>query len=92
MTIENPALWDARQAVKDCAENTLLGEYEFADPIDDCVDECIEAVMRLVKEFGFQAAGDDRAANLEAQIYGYLKASNPETNIFILAESKGEAR
>ena len=89
MTIQNRALWDQRTNLKECADTAPAGAYEDVKRANQAVEDAIEAVMASIKYEGFEAAGDDRAANLEAAIYGYLKDSNPESNTFILGEAFG---
>jgi len=91
MTIKNRKLWEQRTHVKDCVTYAPTGTYEFAREIDNAVDAGIEAVRDTLKFNGLDSLGDDRCADLEAHIYGFLKESNPERwSEFVRAEAFGK--
>ncbi len=69
------------------AEEKPQGTYARTIDTLVAVEEASNAIRSALKASGFQALDDDRLRVLEATIYGYLLASNPEERGLITTES-----
>lgn len=90
MTIHNHALNERLSNLEACAENAPDGTYESAKEIASLVGDLSNAVLRGLRETGHGARNDDALRDLEASIYGYIIASNPNADFLVAAEAFGE--
>lgn len=55
----------------------LWRDYEIAaEDVRAATDAAMTAALDAIKAAGFRVASDDRAAELEAVIFGFIRASN----------------
>lgn len=76
---------------KSCAENAPEGTYEEAKKLNDVIGNAVDDLMGAIKDLGLKADNCDRAFELEAAIYDYVKRSNPESTIFPVSEGFGSS-
>jgi hypothetical protein len=84
-----PAIKQALEDFKRCAEDAPEGCYEDAKRLNDLIGGSVDALMRDIRAMGLKADACDRAFQLEAMIYAYVKESNPDSTIFPTAEGFG---
>lgn len=90
MTIQNRELNRRLSNLQRCAETAPDGTYEHAKSAARVVDRAIEAVRSALQISGFKVDGCDKCRDLEAAIYGYLLASNPDDSELVVSEGFGE--
>ena len=77
--------------LKACADMAPAGTYEDAKALNEVIGDAVDNLMRELRALGLKADNCDRAFELEAAIYAYVKASNPGGTIFTTAEGFGDA-
>lgn len=76
---------------KRCTEEAPEGTYEEAKNLNNTIGDAIDQLMRDIRALGLKADNCDRAFALEAAIYEYVKQSNPDASLFVVAEGFGSA-
>lgn len=89
MTIQNREAARRLSDLMACAENALEGTYEQAKAAKEATSEVMDSIWAIFKAHGFKAHGNDRAYELEAHIYDFLRESNPEAYGLITGEGFG---
>lgn len=74
---------------KACAEEAPEGCYEQAKAVKELIGDTCDSLMRELRGLGLKANAGDRAFDLEAAIYDYIRRSNPEETVFPTAEGFG---
>jgi hypothetical protein len=89
--IDAQALNHAWTAFERCAEDAPEGAYEQAKAIAQVVGLCANHLIKELREIGLGANNGDGLREVEAVIYGYIKNSNPDAEVFPMAEGFGSA-
>lgn len=93
MTIRNSidaqALSRAYDDFERCAEEAPDGAYEEAKAVKALIGGLADRLIQDVRALGLKADNCDSIREVEAVIYGYLKASNPEATVFAVSEGFG---
>ena len=79
------------RALKQCTDEAPEGTYMVAKAIEEKIGDTVHELIEWLRENGLKAGNCDSAYLLEAQIYEYIKNSNPESNDFACAEGFGRA-
>lgn len=74
---------------KACADEAPEGCYEDAKALNAVIGQTCDNLMRELRALGLKASGNDLAFDLEAAVYAYAKACNPDATVFPLAEGFG---
>lgn len=74
-----------------CAEEAPDGAFAQAHQVADVIARAANSLITELRCLGLRADNCDLIREVEAVVYGYIKASNPGENIFPLAEGFGEA-
>lgn len=72
-----------------CADAAPAGTYEHAKELAALLGETCDTFMRELRAIGLKANNCDRIHELEAELYAYVKDSNPDAPIFPTAEGFG---
>lgn len=91
MTITNRALNDQLTNLETCAEKAPEGTYVEAKAVAELVGDTSNALLAALESLGMKANNGDGLRDLEAAVYGYVKASNPEAYFLPAAEGFGVA-
>jgi len=75
----------------DCVAEAPPGCYDDAKEIRELIGATVDALTTELRGKGLTASGGDPAFSLEAEIYSYIKESNPSANLFAVAEGFGYA-
>lgn len=73
----------------DCAENAPEGTYEAAKEVERFMSETADTILEGARRLGLTPCNADGIRELEAVIYGYLKAG--DVALFSQAEGFGSA-
>jgi hypothetical protein len=74
-----------------CAQKAPVNTYQFAKNVADIIDELSNDILGSLKSHGLHAANNDELRRVEAAIYGYIIASNPNlASGFAVSEGFGE--
>lgn len=76
---------------KACCDDAPSRTHEDAKELNFILGDAVDELMFKLREVGFKANNNDLAFELEAGLYAYVKASNPDKDVFPLAEGFGEA-
>lgn len=76
---------------KRCAEDAPEGIYEEAKRLNEVIGGAVDQLMRDLREMGLKADSCDRAFELEAAMYAYVKQSNPDATVFLISEGFGSS-
>jgi len=76
---------------KSCVQDAPEGAYEHAKQLDATIGEACDQLMRDLRALGLRADNCDLIYHVEATIYDYVKKSNPDSTLFIVAEGFGSA-
>lgn len=76
---------------KRCAEEAPEGTYEEAKCLNNVIGGAVDQLMRDLRAMGLNADASDRAFELEAAIYAYVKQSNPDATVFPVSEGFGSS-
>lgn len=91
MTIKNRILNSRLSNLQACAEHAPEGTYERAKLAASVINDCAEAIFDVFKTAGFKLNGNDSFRDLEAQLYGLLRDSNPDEGQLDSGEGFGAA-
>lgn len=84
-----PAIKQALENFKRCAEDAPEGTYEDAKRLNEVIGDAMDGLMREIRAMGLKADACDRAFELEAMVYDYVRQSNPDSALFHTAEGFG---
>jgi hypothetical protein len=90
MTIRNRELNERLCNLERCAELAPEGTYVRSKEAVDTVRAAMDAIEAVFKDANFNVDHCDGARDLEATLYGYLLANNPEEYELYAAEGFGE--
>ncbi len=86
----------AHENFKRCAKDAPAGAYKDAKEINNLIVGACDDLMKKIRALGLKANKSDLSYGMEATIcevektiYNYVKRSNPDSNIFQLAEEFG---
>lgn len=74
-----------------CVDNAPVGTYLDAKELRTTIGDTADTLMKDVRELGLQANNCDLIYAVEVAIYDYVKQSNPDSNLFALAEGFGSS-
>ena len=74
-----------------CADNAPVGTYLDAKELRSTIGDTADTLMKDVRGLGLKANNCDLIYAVEVAIYDYVKQSNPESNLFALAEGFGSS-
>jgi hypothetical protein len=72
-----------------CADDAPAGTYEHVKELSALLGETCDTFMREVRALGLKANNCDLIHEVEATLYAYVKASNPDAPIFPTGEGFG---
>jgi len=72
-----------------CVDNAPVGTYLDAKELRTTIGDTADALMNDVRGLGLKANNCELIYAVEAAIYDYVKQSNPDSNLFALAEGFG---
>lgn len=87
----NTTLKQDYEAFAQCADEAPEGCYESAKALHALISATMASLMESVRSHGLQVDTCDRAFELEAAIYGYVRSSNPDATVFPTAEGFGRS-
>ena len=74
-----------------CADNAPVGTYLDAKELRSKIGDTADALMKDVRGLGLKANNCDLIYAVGVAIYDYVKQSNPDSNLFALAEGFGSS-
>lgn len=76
---------------KNCCEEAPVGTYDRAKILNEVIGDKVDAIIETLRNYDWCANNCDLAFALEAEIYAYVKASNPNNEDLATAEGFGAA-
>ncbi len=74
-----------------CAIDAPDGTYEATKQLHSVISDAAGNLMIELRALGYKADACDMIREVEAVMYGYAKASNPDATVFPCSEGFGEA-
>jgi len=74
-----------------CVDNAPKGAYSDAKALRQTIGDTADTLMKDVRALGLKANNMDLIYAVEVAIYDYVKQSNPDSNLFPLAEGFGSS-
>lgn len=76
---------------KRCAEEAPAGAFEDAKALNSAIGEVCDTLITDIRALGLKADNSGGIFAIEAGIYDYVKKSNPDSQLFAVAEGFGAA-
>lgn len=76
---------------KNCVQDAPEGTYEETKALDAVIVEIHDFLAEKLRDIGYKTDNCDKAFELEARIYQYVKACNPDRDVFPVSEGFGSA-
>jgi Skp family chaperone for outer membrane proteins len=88
---ESKARNDAFANFRRCCDDAPAGTYQQAKDLRQAIGDAMTALQVELVALGYKVDNCDRAHDLEAAMYAYVKASNPDATVFPTAEGFGDS-